>query len=612
MTARQVLWIPEREPGLLLSLTVTNPTKEVLSLEVAWLVRFDLQGAWWSDWSDRADAAHFEEADGAIVAHDTLHQEWAAAMLGESEVQAHSTGPDLWAAERTGSLEGYRGLEQRGIIPNPAQLQGAGVSGQLQYEFALGPGNSRTLHFALAGGLQGAEFARHKAAQLLESRAELWAEKVRSQNSWFIRSAWLRSPRPDFDRIFDGSKLCLDMQTFEIPGLRRGIVGGLPGFAWFFGCDTYYTVSGLLISGQSETALENLRLLADYAGRQGGRVPHEITQTGRMFNAGNTIEAGQFVTAVERAFRWTGDRGFLAEMYDVCRAAIFDYMLGECDPRGDLLPDGPGLLELRSAEHGKKLDVACSLFQGLQSLAYLAGVQGDRATEERAGELVGRVQAQIERYFWSEARQEYLWRIEPDLSMQPNEPAHSYVGLEMGVVANRPERVKRLFERVEGPEHTGPRGLIHPGTTDFVMPIQNAIIALAEFRYGRPDRGLWYLERCAELYGYYTPWAIPEFVGPDACFLQAWSSATFNWLSVQGMFRLQPDPTTGVIFVQPQLPSAWDFLEVLNLNLWGRFYDLRLERVGPKVEFTASARTQPDLALPFEVMAEAGEVVSFV
>ena len=171
----------------------------------------------------------------------------------------------------------------------------------------------------------------------------------------------------------------------------------------------------------------------------------------------------------------------------------------------------------------------------------------------------------------------------------------------MGLVED-PARAAALFEKVEGPAHTGPRGLIHPGTTDFVMPIQNAIMALAEFRYHRPDQGLRYLQFCADVYAHYMPWAIPEFIGPTACFVQAWSSAAFNWLAVQGFFRLNPDPLTGVILVQPQLPTDWPTLRVNNLELWGNFYDLALERrPDNQIEFTATPHDPTAILARFEV-----------
>jgi hypothetical protein len=173
-------------------------------------------------------------------------------------------------------------------------------------------------------------------------------------------------------------------------------------------------------------------------------------------------------------------------------------------------------------------------------------------------------------------------------------------------------KIDKLFETVESPAHTGPRGIIHPGTLDFVMPIQNAIMAQAEFRYNRPDKGLWYLERCAEVYGYYTPWAIPEFVGEKACFIQAWSSATFNWLSVQGFLCLNPDPISRTIYVQPQLPSNWDHFEVNNLILWGNAYNLRLERDSTGISFTAKLISGNAGQIDFKVISTPTRPVRFV
>jgi len=114
------------------------------------------------------------------------------------------------------------------------------------------------------------------------------------------------------------------------------------------------------------------------------------------------------------------------------------------------------------------------------------------------------------------------------------------------------------------------------------MPVGNAIVALAEFQYGRLDRGLWYLQRIAELCDRGMPWAIPEFEsmrrGYRPCFLQLWSSAAYNWLMVQGWFRLLPDPNRGVVRARPQLPTEWQAVHVKKLKVWGERYDLSLQR----------------------------------
>ncbi len=611
--ASQEFFVAADEPAHFISLTLNNPTGQPLSLEVAWLVRFDIRGAWWSDWPDRPDEAHYNPANGSIVARDSLTTRWGAMMQGDSMPLNSEIGPNLWGPEKTGSLKGSDNRPE-GILRNPAELQGEGISGQLTYAVALAPNSRQTLNFVLAGNDNFDEGQVEWAGQLLQNRPAILDRKLAGQSKLLAGTPRIDTPEPTYKRIFDGSALCLDMLTLDIPEVGRGITAGYQGFAWYFGCDTYYSLSGLLVSGQGQTGLETLKLLANYGRKQRGRIPHEIVQTGEMFNPGNQVETGEFVTSVERAFRWTGDWDFLKEVYPVCVEGIFKFLLEDSDPEGTLLPEGPGILELSSAQRGRKLDVAASLYQGLQSLAYLAQVVQDQPTRERSKELTGKVREQIERHFWDPDQGEYVWRIEHDLSIRPGEPAHSFVNLEFGLVQDS-ERAASMFEIVEGPGHTGPRGLILPDSTDFVMPIQNAIMALAEFRYNRPDQGLRYLQFCADEYAYYMPWAIPEFIGHDSCFIQAWSSATFNWLVVQGFFRLNPDPVRRTIEVRPQLPSHWDHLEVKNLNLWGTVYDLRLDRQ-PEGEIKFSwkagetgAASQP---LNFEVITDPASPVSFV
>ncbi len=609
--ATQQLYVPDEEPGVVINLTLSNPSQVGAKFSLHWLVRWDVQGAWWSEWPDRADEARFEGEWGGIAAWDSEHAEWCGAMVSNMLPEGHEIGPALWGPEQTGSLVGEEGLKHGGILPNPEELQGAGISGRLDYSISLGPEESRTLSFAIAGGARGYAFAREKATDLLVRNAELWREKVARQGRVLEGASRIQTPVASMDQAYSLQNLCMDMLTMEAPGVAVGVVAGLPSFAWYFGCDTYYSVSGLLVSGQGDAAISTLRLLANYARVQAGRVPHEITPTGRLFNPGNPVETGEFVTSVERVYRWTGDRAFLEEMYGVCKEGIFDYLLGVCDPDGTLLPDGPGLLELRSAGRGKKLDVAATLHQGLRSLEYLAEAVGDEKTAARCKDLREKVGQAIEEHFWLAERGEYAWRIEQDLTVQPDEPAHTYVMMEMGVPVGKDARLVGLFEKVEGPEHTGPKGIIHPGTTDFVMPIQNAIVALAELQYGRPEQGLWYLERMAELCGQATPWAIPEFegkVGGDkACFMQLWSSAAYNWLMVQGWFRLLPDPDKGVVWVRPQLPAEWDSARVENLTLWGKRYDLSLKRENGGISFSATPlpgesthpfRVDADPALP--------------
>ena len=93
-------------------------------------------------------------------------------MVSNMLPKGHEFGPEVWGPERTGSLVGEEGLKHGGILPNPEELQGAGISGRLDYSITLGPEESKTISFAIAGGARGYAFAREKATDLLVRNAE--------------------------------------------------------------------------------------------------------------------------------------------------------------------------------------------------------------------------------------------------------------------------------------------------------------------------------------------------------------------------------------------------------------------------------------------------------
>ena len=46
----QQIFVPDDEPGLLIDLTLHNVSPAAVHLTLNWLVRWDIQGAWWSHW----------------------------------------------------------------------------------------------------------------------------------------------------------------------------------------------------------------------------------------------------------------------------------------------------------------------------------------------------------------------------------------------------------------------------------------------------------------------------------------------------------------------------------------------------------------------------------
>ncbi|MEO5953226.1 MAG: hypothetical protein ABIQ44_12240, partial [Chloroflexia bacterium] len=240
--AVQEIFVPDDESGVLIEVKLHNRSEQEAKFTLNWLVRWDVQGAWWSQWPDRSDAV--EQVGRGAVGRDTLHNEWCGAAFGEGMPVGFASGADLWGPEQTGSLIGAIGLTRGGILPNPDELQGAGISSQLDYEVDLQAGESKTLKFSIAGGTGGKDFAAQKAQQMLADFDKLLDEKLKRQEVLVEGMSTIETPAAEIDRAYAWQNFCLDMMTFDLPGVGLGATAGLPSFVWFFGCDTYYSVSG--------------------------------------------------------------------------------------------------------------------------------------------------------------------------------------------------------------------------------------------------------------------------------------------------------------------------------------------------------------------------------
>ena len=106
--ATQQLYVPDEEPGVVINLTLRNAAQEAATFGLQWLVRWDVQGAWWSEWPDREDEARFEAEWGGIAAWDSEHPEWCGAMVSNMLPEGHQIGAEVWGPERQDRLWGKR------------------------------------------------------------------------------------------------------------------------------------------------------------------------------------------------------------------------------------------------------------------------------------------------------------------------------------------------------------------------------------------------------------------------------------------------------------------------------------------------------------------------
>src|SRR5204863_9681977 len=104
----------------------------------------------------------------------------------------------------------------------------------------------------------------------------------------------------------------------------RGLSAGAPDYPWWFGCDNEYALQGVLATGQHELARSTIMLLKKISDKTNGngRIIHEASTNGAVYNPGNTNETAQFVSLVRDYYMWTGDRETTEKLFPDIRKSI--------------------------------------------------------------------------------------------------------------------------------------------------------------------------------------------------------------------------------------------------------------------------------------------------
>jgi len=440
----------------------------------------------------------------------------------------------------------------------------------------------------------------------------------------------ITTPDDPLNQAIAWSKLINQMFVRDVPGVGRGLGAGLPEYPWWFSIDVGYAALPMLQSGQFELVRDALRFLKTQSERHNadepGRVIHELSSTGVVFNKGNMVEAPIFTRAVHQYWLWSGDDAFLAEMYPFCKTSLLDYALGQHDPDGDLCPSGRSVVETVEMHAGfEAIDVAAYTSEALGRLADMARAVGDLSLADVLAEKSARLSQQIRREWWLEdeglfadvrASLDEVERVLGDLKrciaeqdwlsldqqraveaarrlFAPGFARHARARrdvdlpwllrhwvvlcpLETGIAT--PEQAARVLARLQSAEFSNAWGMyLHPERHD-VMSINTGLLALSAARYGHADEALSVIAKLVRAFGYRTPGAVSEAL-PDAwCFLQLWSNVGLVAPVVECFLGIQPRAAEHTLFIRPRLPAAWSWAEVKRLRVGEACFDIRVER----------------------------------
>ena len=610
-------FVPDMTEGVYVEYELTNETAVAQEITFHFNGMIDLMPVWLGDRSnmiDGTDEARYDNSSDAIIGKDQ-DNDWYVLYKSAIQSSNHAIKSEVCDFER----------------------KGKGLNAALSYELSIAPGESVNIPFAIAGSDESLEEAKVSLEQVLNKPQE--ALQMKAQRFAEIENtARLTIPDKKMEQAFRWVKYNTDWLVRDVEGLGRGITAGIPDYPWYFGADSEYALQGAVAVGMTEITETTIALLDSVSNAindDSGKIMHEMSTNGAVFNPGNLNETPQFAILIWNVFRWTGDMDFLRKYYPTVEAGL-KWLLEDNDSDGNLLADGYGMMEIHGLE-SEMIDVAVYTQAGFTAAAEMAEVLELPAEAKQYRMNATKLKDLINTEFWADEFDSYAdfigtakeadhlidgaivradtlnkpWAVKELKATQkqvrafdPNKKQgfvlyHNWVvntPLEMGI-ANQEQAIRALNT---GQKYVNPFGVFVTGIdrdesaesddggfakrmkifsyTGAVMTLPTGVQAIAENNYSRPNEALDYLERMTNSFSFALPGSMYE-VSPDfGMIVQAWNIYSYAIPIMTQFFGIQPYAHKKEIHINPQMPDKWEEGSLENVKIGNNSISLWYEQ----------------------------------
>lgn len=643
MEVQRLQFSPDGKQGLVVEFSIVNTGSRTRTIGFEFTGHTDLMPVWLGErlnWEDHPDQLAFDEAANAWIGKDQGNEWWV--MFSGDQAAKYAEGPSATCS----------------FSP-----KGKGAAARLGYELTLEPNTPQYLRFYIAGSyLSKADLESTLADIKANAEMDLFAKRKHYET--IAATAKVKIPDKDLEKAFEWVKYNTEWLVRDVPEIGRGLAAGMPDYPWWFGVDNEYTLKGAIATGRKELVYSTIELIHKLSEANGnGRIMHETSTNGVVFNPGNINETPQFASLIWWVYRWTGDRDFLEKYFPAVQRGL-QWLMDENDKDGNLFPDGYGMMEIHGLA-SEMIDVAVYTQQAFADAAQTAEVLGKPELAKEYNDLADQLKQKINREFWVEdfngfadfigtpeealhlidaaiVRADTLnkpWAVEElkesrgKISGYPKEQKRGFVvfhnwvvntPMEMGIADA--DKAIRALDKAK--RFTNPFGVYVTGIdrdeaaanedgsfagskvfsyTGAVMTLPTGVSAIGENIYGRPDEALEYLKRMTKSFGFALPGSIYE-VSPDyGMIAQAWNLYSYGVPIVHQFFGINPDAGNKVIHIRPQMPSDWAEASIEKVLVGDNEINLFYTRLGGTMAIEVS-QTQSKWGISLEFPAAYSKV----
>jgi glycogen debranching enzyme len=506
-------------------------------------------------------------------------------------------------------------------------------SAQSRANFTLGTVKgrvSRTLAFG--GSMKSFDEARQIETRLLQNADRLQAETDEYYQQYLRQTVSVHLPDKDLQEAYDWSRLSLAKGIVENPFLGTGLVAGYgpskgtyrPGFAWFFGRDSFWSSFALNSEGDWKNSRTAIEFIARFQ-RDDGKIPHEISQSANQvawskdfpYEYASADATPLFIIAIRDYVQHSGDKTFASAIWERANKALA-FSRSTFDAEG--FPKNVGVGH-GWVEGGPLLPVRVEFYmagcyvEAVRSLAQLAAWTGHNSEANGLQKEADEKQKKLNKLFWLNSSGNYAFAIGTD-GKTVDEPS---------VLATVPEwwslldlaHAQRMTEHLADESHASDWGmriisskaqLYSPAGYHFgsVWPLFTGWASVGEYHAHESAAALANLKANSWLAldgasGNTTEVLSGESYSPlsTASPHQIWSAAMVISPLLRGLFGLEVDSIENTISLTPHIPADWTSASLHAVRLGNGYVDFTFTRTSDSLLLKIDNHNAGDFKLRF-------------
>ena len=463
---------------------------------------------------------------------------------------------------------------------------------------------------------------KQRLSDLNEQVSGLYRKTLEYYAHFFDHRLTVETPDRRFDESLKWSEIAIDQaqvrfhdETGLVAGYYTSADSARPGYGWFFGRDTEFSLYAIHSYGDFALSREALEFLFRRQ-RVDGKIMHEFSQTADLvdwksmpyfYAAADSTPL--LVLAMEDYVNTSGDTGFLQKHWDAVKRAYAFTRAHDSD--GDGIYDnaeGTGWVESwPGGMPNQEVYLAALDQQSAHAMSRLAALMKDETLTQQAAETAALIRSKLRPEYYSAGSQFYAFSRNKDGSNDLTPTIYPAIAWWTGTL-DLPDAGPMLerwasseFSTDWGTRDVSDRSPIydpisyHQGT---VWPLFTGWVSLAEYRAGQTLSAESHLYQnllltwaqdlggCTELLSgaFYQP------LGRSSSH-QTWSSAMVLTPALRGLLGLDWDATHGILQTNPHLPAAWDHARIHNIRLGQNHIDIEMVREHGKLRVAARGET---------------------